>query len=238
MNIDYLTLFLIGFLGGFSHCIGMCGGFVVTYTIKIAENEPQTDLSYFQKIIPHFLYSTGRLLTYTILGELFGFIGGTLGVVFAIQNFQGGLQLLAGIFMVLMGLDLAGLIPNLAPDTFPGVNIFKRMVNALFDKVNRKNIFILGMVLGLIPCGLVYAVGAKAAATQSVFGGFLTMLIFGLGTFPAMLLTGITANLFSAKFRGRLYRIAAIMVILLGILTIFRGIDALGWYKMYWLSGF
>ena len=238
MNIDYLALFLIGFLGGFSHCIGMCGGFVVTYTIKIAENEPQTDLSYFQKIIPHFLYNTGRLLTYTILGEIFGFIGGTLGVVFAIQNFQGGLQLLAGIFMLLMGLDLAGLIPNLAPDAFPGVNIFKRMVNALFVKVNRKNIFILGMVLGLIPCGLVYAVGAKAAATQSVFGGFLTMLIFGLGTFPAMLLTGITANLFSAKFRVRLYRIAAIMVILLGILTIFRGIDALGWYKMYWLSGF
>ena len=238
MNIDYLTLFLIGFLGGFSHCIGMCGGFVVTYTLKIAENEPLSNLSYFQKLIPHFFYNTGRLLTYTILGEIFGLIGGTLGVVFAIQNFQGGLQLLAGIVMLIMGLDLAGLIHNIAPDEFPGVNLFKRMVNALFYKVNRKNIFILGMVLGLIPCGLVYAAVAKAAATQSIIGGFMTMLIFGLGTFPAMILTGLTADLISVKMRGRLYRIAAILVILLGILTILRGIDALDWYKFYWLSRF
>lgn len=238
MNIEYLTLFIIGFLGGFSHCIGMCGGFVATYTFKIAENEPISSLSIFQKIIPHLLYNSGRLLTYMILGEIFGLIGGTLGVIFAIQNLQGGLQLFAGIIMIILGLDLAGLIPNVEPDTFPGVNLFKRVIGALFDKVNRKNIFILGMVLGLIPCGLVYAVGAKAAATQSIFGGFLTMLIFGLGTFPAMLLTGLTANLISVKLRGRLYRIAAVMIILLGIFTILRGIDALGWYKMYWLSRF
>jgi len=238
MNIDYLTLFLIGFFGGFSHCIGMCGGFVATYTFKIAENDPIPNNYYLQKIIPHLLYNSGRLLTYTVLGEIFGFIGGTLGLIFAIQDFQGGLQLFAGLFMLFMGVDIAGLIPSLSPDSFPGVNIFKRTVNALFYKVNRKNIFILGMVLGLIPCGLVYAIGAKAAATQSIIGGFLTMLIFGLGTFPAMFLTGCVVNFLSVKLRGRLYRIAAILVILMGILTILRGIDALDWYKIYWLSKF
>ena len=238
MNIDFLALFLIGFFGGFSHCIGMCGGFVATYTFKIAENDPTPNDSYFQRLVPHLLYNSGRLLTYTILGEIFGFIGGTLGLIFAIQDFQGGLQLLAGIFMVIMGLDISGLIPNLEPDSFPGVNIFKRMVNALFNKVNRKNVFVLGMVLGLIPCGLVYAVGAKAAATQSIVGGFLTMLVFGMGTFPAMLFTGFIVNLISVKVRGRLYRIAAILVILMGTLTILRGIDALGWVKIYWLSSF
>ncbi|MEJ2054508.1 MAG: sulfite exporter TauE/SafE family protein [Calditrichaceae bacterium] len=238
MNIDFLTLFLIGFFGGFSHCIGMCGGFVVTYSVKISENEPVSQLTLLQKISPHILYNFGRLLTYTILGEIFGLIGGTLGVIMAIQNFQGGLQLFAGIVMVILGLDLTGIIPKLAPDSFPGVNMFKKLASSLFDRVNRKNIFITGMVLGLIPCGLVYAVGAKAAATQSVIGGFLTMLIFGLGTFPAMLLTGITVNLFSQKLRGQLYRIAALMVILLGILTVLRGVDALGWYHIYWLSAF
>ncbi len=238
MNIDFLALFLIGFFGGFSHCIGMCGGFVAAYTFKIAENDPSSNNSYFQKLLPHLLYNSGRLLTYTILGEIFGFIGGTLGLIFAIQDFQGGLQLFAGFFMVLMGLDIAGFIPNLQPDSFPGVNIFKRMVKTLFYKVNRKNIFLLGMVLGLIPCGLVYAIGAKAAATQNIIGGFLTMLIFGLGTFPAMFLTGFIVNLVSAKIRGRLYRIAAILVILMGMLTMLRGIDALGWYNIYWLSVF
>jgi sulfite exporter TauE/SafE len=105
----------------------------------------------------------------------------------------------------------------------------------MFNRVNRKNIFILGMILGFIPCGLVYAAGAKAATTQSILGGMITMLVFGLGTFPAMVITGLTVNLISNKLRMQLYRIAAIMVILLGILAILRGIDAMGWIKFYWL---
>ena len=238
MNIDYLTLFLIGFFGGFSHCIGMCGGFVATYTFKIAENDPGHNDSRFSIFLPHLLYNSGRILTYTILGEIFGLIGGTLGFIFTFRSFQGGLQLFAGLVMMIMGFELSGLIPNLAPDSFPGIHFFKRMVNLLFYKVNRNNIFVLGMVLGLIPCGLVYAVGAKAAVTQSVFGGFLTMLIFGLGTFPAMLLTGYVVNFISVKLRGRLYRFAAFLVILMGVLTILRGVDALGWYSFYWLSAF
>jgi len=238
MNIDYPALFIIGFLGGFSHCIGMCGGFVVTYTIKISETDSIQEPTFLQKITPHLLYSSGRLLTYTILGEIFGLIGGTLGVIFAVKNFQGGLQLFAGIVMLLMGLDLAGLIPNLSPDSFPGISLFKKLVKNLFDKVNRRNIFTLGLILGLIPCGLVYAVGAKAAATQSIIGGFITMLIFGLGTFPAMILAGLTTDLLSVKLRGRLYKAAAFLVAILGVLTILRGIDVLGWYRFYWLSNF
>jgi sulfite exporter TauE/SafE len=238
MNIDFLTLFLIGFFGGFSHCIGMCGGFVMTYTVKIAENEAAITSSFWQRLTPHLLYNSGRLLTYTVLGEIFGFVGGTLGIILAVKDFQGALQLLAGMVMVLMGLDLAGVIPNLAPDAFPGIGLFKKIAGNLFNRVNRKNVFVLGLVFGLIPCGLVYAAGAKAAATQSIFGGMLTMFIFGIGTLPAMILTGLTANLISQKTRSRLYRFAAILVTVLGILTILRGIDVLGWYRFYWLSLF
>jgi len=238
MNIDFITLFVIGFLGGFSHCIGMCGGFVVTYTIKIAESDTIQNPNFWQKLSPHLLYSGGRLITYSLLGQIFGLIGGTLGVVLAIKDIQGVLQLFAGLVMLLMGLDLAGFIPNLSPDSFPGIGLFKRLVGSLFNRVQRKNIFMLGFILGFIPCGLVYAVGAKAAATQSMAGGFLTMFIFGLGTFPAMILTGLSTNILSHKLRGRLYHIAAFLVILLGVLTILRGIDALGWYTFFWLSYF
>lgn len=137
--------------------------------------------------------------------------------------------------MMLMGFDLAGWIPVSKPDSFPGISGFKRLVHSLFNRVNRKNIFVLGLVLGFIPCGLVYVAGAKAAATQSIFGGMITMFVFGLGTFPAMVITGLTVNLISVKLRHRLYRLAAIMVIILGVLTILRGIDAMGWQKFYWL---
>ena len=134
MHIEFLTLFLIGFLGGFSHCIGMCGGIVLTYTLKIQENDPLVKPSKWQLIKPHLLYNTGRIITYTFLGEIFGLIGGTLGIIFAIRDFQGGLQLFAGIIMLVMGIELAGLIPSLSPDTFPGINRFKRLVTSFFNR--------------------------------------------------------------------------------------------------------
>jgi sulfite exporter TauE/SafE len=137
--------------------------------------------------------------------------------------------------MLLIGFELAGWIPSLAPDSFPGINKFKSFVQSLFNRVNRRNIFGLGVVLGFVPCGLVYAAGAQAAATQSIFGGMITMFFFGLGTFPAMMLMGITAHLFTHKFRNKLYRLAAFLVVLLAVLTILRGIDALDWIHFYWL---
>ena len=134
MQIDYAAVFLIGFLGGFSHCIGMCSGFVMTYTLKLRENATRVNASRWRSLTPHLLYNSGRVLTYVILGEIFGLLGTTLGVLFAIRNFQGALQLLAGLFMLIMGLDLAGVIPTLSPDAFPGVNRFKRLIVNLFNR--------------------------------------------------------------------------------------------------------
>ncbi len=235
MGIDFIAIFLIGFLGGFGHCIGMCGGIVLTYTLKVDENDPPLRPTKWQTLKPQLLYNLGRVLTYTFLGQIFGLIGSTIGIVFAIRDFQGVLQIFAGTIMILMGIELAGFIPSMSPDTFPGVNKFKKMVTSLFNQVNRSNTIILGLVLGFLPCGLVYAAGAKAAATQSVFGGMITMLLFGLGTFPAMVITGLTAHLISNKLRRQFYRLAAIMVIILGILALLRGVDALGWYRFHWL---
>lgn len=225
---EYLAVFLIGLLGGFSHCIGMCGGFVMTYSLKLTENPSHNNHNFLQKFFPHLLYNSGRVFTYTILGEIFGILGSTLGFILAFKNFQGGLMLFAGIIMIVMGLDFAGFIPAHKPDTFPGINKFKNLVQALFRRVNHRNIFGLGVVLGFLPCGLVYAIGAKAAATQSFIGGGLTMLFFGLGTFPAMILTGLTAHLISEKLRSRLYKIAAILVIVLGLVTAIKSFKSFG----------
>jgi len=75
-----------------------------------------------------------------------------------------------------------------------------------------------------------------AAATESILGGMLTMLFFGLGTFPAMIVTGLASDFLSVRFRSRLYKISAIMIIIMGILAILRGVDALGWMRIYWLG--
>jgi sulfite exporter TauE/SafE len=235
MTIDFIAVFLIGFLGGFSHCIGMCGGFVFTYSVKISEKESEVKKSRWNMLLPHLLYNSGRVLTYAFLGEIFGFLGGTIGFVMSVRNFQGGLQLFAGVFMLILGLEVGGLLPKKSKDYFPGINSFKYLVGNLFNRVNRRNIFGLGLVLGFIPCGLVYVAGAMAAATESIFGGMLTMLFFGLGTFPAMIIVGLASDFFSQKFRSKLYKISAILVIIMGILAVLRGVDSLGWMRIYWL---
>jgi uncharacterized protein len=235
MTVDFIAVFLIGLLGGFSHCIGMCGGFVFTYSVKISEKESGVKQSKWKMLLPHLLYNSGRLLTYTFLGEIFGFLGGTIGFVMSVRNFQGGLQLFAGVFMLILGLELGGLLPTTSKEYFPGISGFKKLVGNLFNRVNRRNIFGLGLVLGFIPCGLVYVAGAMAAATESILGGMLTMLFFGLGTFPAMIVTGLASDFLSARFKTRLYKVSAIIVMIMGVFAILRGIDALGWMRIYWL---
>ncbi|MGD9486583.1 MAG: sulfite exporter TauE/SafE family protein [Calditrichaceae bacterium] len=238
MNIDLSGAFLIGLLGSFSHCIGMCGGFIMAYSLKL----PPLNLSSgsfrnrLNNLFPHLLYNSGRILTYTFLGEVFGLLGSTIGVVLAIRDFQGILQIFAGVVMLLMGLDLAGILRGFSPESFPGFGYFRKLVDYLLNRLDRKNVFVLGIVLGFIPCGLVYSVGAAAAATGSVWKGALVMMVFGIGTMPALILIGLTANLFSAKLKHRMFRLAALIVVLLGALTFLRGIDSMGWVHLYWLS--
>jgi sulfite exporter TauE/SafE len=227
MEIEYVSLFLIGLTGGFGHCIGMCSGFVFTYTLKISEQESHTKRNRWRLLTPHLLYNSGRVLTYTFLGELFALLGSTLGFMLAMKDFQGILEITAGLFMIIIGLEYSGLLPVSDRIFFPGLNVFKKAVQNMLNRVNRRNVFAVGLVLGFIPCGLVYAAGAKAAATQSLVGGMLTMLVFGLGTFPAMILMGLASHLISGKLRHRLMRVAAILVILLAIMTILRGIKAI-----------
>jgi len=224
MPLDLVAVFFIGLATGFSHCIGMCGPFVLTYTLKLSKNSAVVQPSYWQQFYPHLLYNSGRLLTYVFLGQLFGLLGQTLSNVVAFKSFQGGLIIFAGMVMVLFGIQMTGLLPKLQPDTFWGVGKFTNMVQSMLNRVNSNNVFGLGVVLGFLPCGVLYAAFAKAAATQTIWGGGLTMLAFGLGTFPAMILTGVTAHLISSRLRTTLYRIAAVMVILLGLFTIYKGI--------------
>lgn len=235
MDLDLLGVFLIGITGGFSHCIGMCGGFVLSYSLKINENDLIEKPTTWQNVSPHLLYGIGRILSYIVIGEILGLLGNAISAVFTIRNFQGGLSLFAGLVMIFMGLDLAGLIPKLAPNSFPGFNPFKRLVGGLFKRVKRNNILGLGFILGFIPCGLVYAAGAKAVASGSMFGGMLTMLVFGLGTMPAMVTAGMISSRIPIKIRSIIYRIAAALVTILGLLTFLRGVDAIGLMHIYWL---
>ncbi len=221
-TVNLLSIFLIGFLSSFGHCIGMCGGFVMTYSIKI--NPTGSRQSWLQHVLPHVLYNSGRILTYTFLGFFFGLLGETLKVMLEVDHFQGGLEIFAGAIMVLMGLDLGGWFPISKGGYLPGFRWFIQGIQQLLQRVNRHNVFQLGLVLGFIPCGLVYAAGATAAASGNAVRGALLMLAFGLGTVPALLVVAFSTQWLSVTLRQRFLKVATVFVIVLGVLTMYRGI--------------
>ncbi len=218
-SINLLTIISIAFLGSFGHCIGMCGGIVLAYsTIKI---EPAS--SKVSKTVAHLLYNFGRVFTYTILGAMFGALGGV--VVFS-NTANAALLIIAGVAMILAGLSLMGKIKFLTiiEHSISSSNFYKRSFQKILHSKSNVSFFILGMLNGLLPCGFVYFFAITAASTASPFYGALVMFIFGVSTIPAMFSLGFLSSLASAaNFRNMMMSLSSVAVILYGTFTIYNG---------------
>ena len=222
-TINLLTIISIAFLGSFGHCIGMCGGIVLAYsTIKI---EPAS--SKVSKTVAHLLYNFGRVLTYTVLGALFGAIG---GVATFSNTANGTLLIIAGVAMVLAGLSLMGKIKFLTviEHSISSSNFYKKSFQKILHSKSNVSFFILGMLNGLLPCGFVYFFAITAASTASPLYGALVMFIFGVSTIPAMFSLGFLSSLASAtSFRNMMMSLSSVAVILYGLFTLYNGYDYL-----------
>ncbi len=218
-SVNIFSIISIAFLGSFGHCMGMCGGIVIAYSsTKVQEEWSKTKQS-----LVHFLYSAGRVFTYTILGAIFGFLGG----VVTFNNLTNGLMLVfAGVFMVLAGLSLLGKIKflTLLEHSFVSNSWYTKVFRELLQTRSLFSFFILGMVNGLLPCGLVYFFAITAASTGSPLYGALVMLIFGISTVPALFSLGFFVGLYkNSKFRNFMITLAALSVVLFGMYTIRNG---------------
>jgi len=220
-TVNIITIISIAFLGSFGHCIGMCGGIVVAYsTIKISPKSSKVSQG-----AAHLLYSLGRVLTYTVLGAMFGALG---GVATFSNNANGGLLIFAGVIMVLAGLSLMGKIKFLTiiEHSFSSSSVYKSAFKSVLNAKSNLSFFILGMLNGLLPCGFVYFFAITAASTADPFYGALVMAIFGLSTIPAMFGLGFLSSLASAtSFRNMMMSLSSIAVILYGAYTIYNGYD-------------
>ncbi|MFT7005098.1 MAG: sulfite exporter TauE/SafE [Sulfurimonas sp.] len=220
-TVNILTIISIAFIGSFGHCIGMCGGIVLAYsTIKIDPKSSKVSQSG-----AHLLYSFGRVFTYSILGAMFGALG---GVVTFSNNANGALLIFAGVAMVLAGLSLMGKIKflTLIEHSFSSSTIYKNTFKKVLNSKSNLSFFVLGMLNGLLPCGFVYFFAITAASTADPVYGAMVMAIFGLSTIPAMFGLGFLASLTSAtSFRNMMVSLASIAVILYGTYTIYSGYD-------------
>lgn len=218
-NIDLLVIISTAFLGGFGHCIGMCGGIVLAYSSsKIDQKSSQL-----RQTLSHLSYNFGRVATYTVLGAVFGLIGQAVAFT---PTTKGVLFLLTGLLMLLAGLSLLGKLKflNSAEFSFSKYAWFQKSFKALLSNKSYGSFFLLGMLNGIIPCGLVYSFAIMAAATASPLWGAVVMATFGLATIPALFFLGaVTQFLQKGSLRGLMLKSAAFLVVLYGLFTMYKG---------------
>lgn len=207
MSVDatLLSAFLIGVFGGV-HCFGMCGGIVGALSFSLPErvrHRPQAALPYL------LAYNSARIISYSAAGALVGGIGAIAANLMAVHRAQLLLQLLAGAFLIALGLYLGNWWRGLARVEQAGSVIWRRLepLGRRFLPVRTvPQAFGLGLIWGWLPCGLVYSVLIWAISAGSAQRGALLMLCFGLGTLPLLLAMGFSAAALSAWLRKPLVR--------------------------------
>lgn len=214
-NMGYGTMFVIGLITSV-HCVAMCGGINLSQCIQKSEKTKENGGH--SPLRPAFLYNLGRVISYTIVG----FIVGALGSVITFSNTaQGGLKLVAGVFMVIMGINMLGIFPWLRRLNPRMPKIFARKINT--KKFGSNSPFIVGLLNGLMPCGPLQAMQIYALSTGNPITGALSMLLFSLGTVPLMFGLGALSTVLSKKYTKKVMTVGAVLVAVLGLSMFSQG---------------
>lgn len=221
-KMGYGMLFIVGLITSI-HCIAMCGGINLSQCIPHGENGNENDnrLATFR---PAILYNLGRVISYTAIGFLLGLVGMLIegGSGTGVPTlFQGVLKIIAGIFMVILGINMLGIFPwlrrfNLRMPKFLAVKIGTK-------KVNSRQPLMIGLLNGLMPCGPLQSMQIVALASGNPFAGALAMFLFSLGTVPLMLGFGSLVSAFGKKFSQKVMSVGAVLVVVLGLAMLSQG---------------
>jgi len=222
-EVSLLAACLVGLMGGV-HCVGMCGGIVGALSLGL----PEKQRSGVQRWYYLLAYNLARISSYTIAGGLFGGVGWLAANWSGLYRFQQGLHLVAALFMIALGLYLGGWWQGLARVERVGGLVWKRLepLGRRFLPVRTPaQAFLLGMIWGWLPCGLVYSVLVWAVATGDPLYGAALLFSFGVGTLPNLLLMGAAASGLSARVRDpRTRHLAGFLVLAFGLYALFRAI--------------
>ena len=218
--MDYsilLTSLIVGILGGV-HCLGMCGGVVGALTFGL---DIKIQRSRFRMMLFQLAYNLGRITSYMIIGGLFGYLGMALGSLATFLPAQQALQLLAGLFMIALGLYLGGWWYGVVAIEKLGQGLWTRIqpyANKLTPIKHFRQAWWYGLIWGWLPCGLVYSMLIMAMSAGGALEGALVMLAFGLGTLPNLMLMGAFAFYFTKLARKNSVRkLSGLGVISMGV---------------------
>ena len=214
--MTYLVAFLGG-LAGSAHCLGMCGGFPIALAAG----------GHGRPVLRQAVYNLGRLNTLVVVGALSGALGASLVATVAVRAAERALALVAGTAMVLIGLEVLGVVGGLT--RYPAAAVqgwIRRPLAGVMRSPSLAAPLALGVFNALLPCQLIWAFAARAAATASIGAGMLTMLAFGFGTVPAMFALPFVGARVSPTAAAWVTRAGALLVIGFGLVTAARGLAA------------
>lgn len=208
-----LSAFVLGILGSF-HCIGMCG--------PIAFMLPVDRTNAIKKASQIAIYHIGRLLSYAIIGLIFGLIGKSLNLF----GFQQQLSIAIGILMIVLVL-----IPqhklnkySISRPVYKGISKVKSALGSALKRRTADTFLTIGFLNGFLPCGLVYMAVFGAITEAKALQGSLYMILFGLGTVPLMTTTIYVSHFLKGITRQKIQKVIPVFVILIGVLFIIRGL--------------
>lgn len=204
---------MIGFAGSL-HCIGMCGPIVLAL--------PGSQDNKLRLLLSRLLYNTGRTVTYAFMGLIMGLIGETI----SLSGYQQPVSIAIGVLIL-----LAVILPSSFMQRFYPAESYSRFTaylkqtwSRLFSKNTYNSLFVIGLLNGFLPCGLVYMALAGSLATGGVVSGISYMLLFGLGTIPVMLAMSFVGNFIGVKTRRYINRLLPVGAAVIAVLFIVRGL--------------
>ncbi len=214
-GFDYGLAFMAGVLGS-GHCLGMCGALVSGYFMKSGAS---------RSVYPYFVYQMARISVYTLVG----FAAAALGVVLVSSGVFGKvqslLQMFIGAVVIVLALGILGWIPFQGSVRLLPMNVLRRGYADARTKGPLLGAMIAGLLNGLMPCPLTFAMAVKATSATTIMEGGLLMLTFGAGTLPTMLFVSVAFGKMSAHFRGLMLKSAALIMIAMGCNTIYMGLS-------------
>lgn len=225
--LDLLLIAVLGFLGSFGHCVGMCGPLTVAFSLP----REQQNSTWQQQLYFHGLLNLGRLVSYALVGAAIGALGSVLIASGHMAGVDSGLRrslaLMTGVLLIWFGLH------QVKPELLPKIPLLHPIQGDLHQRLSHAMMrlstgahwwtpALLGVTWGLMPCGFLYAAQIKAAETGTLWMGSATMLAFGLGTLPTMLGVGVATSLVSRDRRSQLFRLGGWVTIAIGSLTLLR----------------
>ncbi|MBD2142405.1 sulfite exporter TauE/SafE family protein [Anabaena sp. FACHB-1250] len=235
--LDLSLIILLGFLGSFGHCFGMCGPLTVAFSLSKQPENP----SWQQQLKFHTLLNLGRMLSYTLVGAGIGSLGSVLvegGQLAGIgSDLRHWVAIITGTMLIWFGLGQIkpGFLPHI-PLLHPILkgNLHNRLSAGMMKLSSQTQWWtpaLLGMTWGLMPCGFLYAAQIKAAATGNLWQGAGTMLAFGIGTLPIMVGVSVSTALISKDRRSQLFQLGGWVTLIIGVITLLRTGDTMTDYN-------